>query len=187
VRRRDMKHGIDPVRIRMKKAQQKRIKREEKERDSSSESSKKYFMYGLVNKIYIGELITTVSLQSQDFVNTFMVMDTRRIDGVKRELLDAEQCQRGCINTLSQRLYFLPSENLIEKVILNLTDCDSLSNHITVKTTDEKVISLIESNVLSNQYDVLNTAKHAQAYGDEFGTCGVKFSMGDDVPTLISP
>jgi hypothetical protein len=75
---------------------------------------------------------------------------------------------------------------LTEKVILNLTDCDSLSNHVTVKTTDEKVISLTESDVLSNQYDVLGAAQHAPAYGNEFGTCRVKFSMGDDVPTLIS-
>jgi hypothetical protein len=74
---------------------------------------------------------------------------------------------------------------LTEKVILNLTDCDSLSNHITVKTTDEKVISL-KSDTLSSQHDVLDTAEHAPAYGDEFGTCRVKFSMGDDVPTLIS-
>jgi hypothetical protein len=68
-----------------------------------------------------------------------------------------------------------------------LTDCDSLSNHVIIKTTDEKVISLTESNALSNQHDVLDAAEHAPAYGDEFGTCGVKFSMGDDIPTLISP
>jgi hypothetical protein len=78
--------------------------------------------------------------------------------------------RRGCINTLSQRLCFLLSENLTENVILNLTDCDSLSNHITAKTTDEKVISLTESNALSNQHDVLGAAEHAPAYGDEFGT-----------------
>jgi hypothetical protein len=81
-----------------------------------------------------------------------------------------------CINTLPQRLCSLSSENLTEKVILNLTDCDSLSNHVTAKTTDEKVISLTESDALSNQHDVLDTAEHAPAYGDEFGTCGVKFS-----------
>jgi hypothetical protein len=75
---------------------------------------------------------------------------------------------------------------LTEKVILNLTDCNSLSNHITAKTTNEKVISLTESNALLNQYDVLNTAKHAPAYGNEFGTCGVKFSMRDNILTRIS-
>jgi hypothetical protein len=64
---------------------------------------------------------------------------------------------------------------LIEKVILNLTDCDSLSNHVTVKTTDEKVIFLTKSDALSNQHDVLGAAEHVPAYGD-FGTCGVKFS-----------
>jgi hypothetical protein len=48
-------------------------------------------------------------------------------------------------------------------------------------------ISLTKSDALSNQYDVLDAAEHAPAYGDEFGTCGVKFSMGDDIPTLISP
>jgi hypothetical protein len=69
-----------------------------------------------------------------------MVMDTRRVDGVERESLDTRQCQKECINTLSQRLCSLPSENLTEKAILNLTDCDSLSNHVTAKTTDEKVI-----------------------------------------------
>jgi hypothetical protein len=143
-------------------------------------------MYGLVDKTYIGELTTTFSLQSQDFVDTLMVMDTRRVDGVERESLDTEQWQKECINTLSQRLCSLPSENLIEKVILNLTDCDSLSNHVTTKTTDEKVISLTESDALLNQYDILGTTEHAPAYGDEFGNCGVKFSMGDDVPTLIS-
>jgi hypothetical protein len=144
-------------------------------------------MYGLVDKTYIGEPTTTSSLQSQDFVNTLMVIDTRRVDGVERKSLDTGQCQKRCINTLSQRLCFLPSENLTEKVILNLTDCDSLSNHVTAKTTDDKVISLIESDALSNQHNVLGAAEHASAYGDEFGTCGVKFSMGDDVPTLISP
>jgi hypothetical protein len=75
---------------------------------------------------------------------------------------------------------------LTEKVILNLTDCDSLSNHVTAKTTDRKVISLTKSNTLSNQHDVLDAAEHAPAYGDEFGTCEVKFSIGDNVPTLIS-
>jgi hypothetical protein len=75
---------------------------------------------------------------------------------------------------------------LTEKVILNLTDCDSLSNHVTAKITDEKVISLTKSNALSNQHDVLGTVEHASAYGDEFGTCRVKFSMKDDVSTLIS-
>jgi hypothetical protein len=76
---------------------------------------------------------------------------------------------------------------LTEKVILNLIDCDSLSNHVTTKTIDEKVISLTESDTLSNQHDVLDATEHAPVYGDEFGTCGVKFSMGDDVPTLVSP
>jgi hypothetical protein len=75
---------------------------------------------------------------------------------------------------------------LTEKVILNLTDCDSLSKHITIKTTDKKVISLIESNALSNQY-ILDATEHVPAYGDGFGTCGFKFSIGDDVSTLISP
>jgi hypothetical protein len=75
---------------------------------------------------------------------------------------------------------------LTEKVILNLTDYDSLSNHVTAKTTDEKVIYLTKSYTLSNQYDVLNAAEHAPVYGDEFGNCEVKFSMGDDVPTLVS-
>jgi hypothetical protein len=123
-------------------------------------------MYGLVGKTYIGELTTTSPLQSQDFVNTLMVMDTRRVDGVERESLNTGQCQEECINTLSQRLCSLPSENLTEKVILNLTNCDSLSNHVTAKTTDKKVISLIESDALSNQYDVLGAAKHVSAYGD---------------------
>jgi hypothetical protein len=112
-----------------------------------------------------------------------MIMDTRKVDGVERKSLNARQCQRGCINTLSQKLCFLPFENLTEKVILNLTDCDNLSNHVT---TDEKVISLTKSDTLSNQHDVLGAAEHAPAYGDEFGTCGVKFSMGDDVLTLVS-
>jgi hypothetical protein len=80
----------------------------------------------------------------------------------------------GCINTLPQRLCSLSSENLTEKVILNLTDCDSLSNHVTTKTTDE-VISLTESDALSNQHDVLGAAEHAPAYGDKFGTCGQIF------------
>jgi hypothetical protein len=64
---------------------------------------------------------------------------------------------------------------LTEKVILNLTDCDSLSNHVTTKTTDEKVISLIESDALSNQHDILGAAEHAPAYGDEFDTCSQIF------------
>jgi hypothetical protein len=144
-------------------------------------------MYGLVDKTYIGEPTTTSPLQSQDFVDTLMVMDTRRVDRVKRGSLDVEQCQRGCINTLPQRLCSLPSENLTEKVILNLIDCDSLLNHVTAKTTDKKVIFLTENDASSNQHDVLDTTEHAPAYGDEFGTCGIKFSMGDDVPTLISP
>jgi hypothetical protein len=70
---------------------------------------------------------------------------------------------KECINTLSQRLCFLSSENLTEKVILNLTNCDSLSNHVTAKTTDEKVISLRKSYALSNQYDVLGATEHASA------------------------
>jgi hypothetical protein len=175
------------VRIRMKKAQQRKLEREKKKRDSSSKSGKKHFMHGLVNKTYIGEPTTTSSLQSQDFVDTLMVMDTRKVDGVERKSLDTEQYQERCINTLSQRLCSLLSENLTEKVILNLTDCDSLSNHVTAKITDEKVISLTESDALSNQHDVLDAAEHAPAYGNEFGTCGVKFSMGDDFPTLVSP
>jgi hypothetical protein len=125
----------------MKEAQQRKLEREEKKRDSSSGSGKKHFIYGLVDKTYIGELTTTFSLQSQDFVDTLMVIDTRRVDGVEKKSLNAEQYQREYINTLSQRLCSLPSENLTEKVILNLTDCDSLSNHVTAKTTDEKVIS----------------------------------------------
>jgi hypothetical protein len=92
-----------------------------------------------------GSITTTSPLQSQDFVDTLIVIDTRRVDGVERKSLDTGQCQEGCINTFSQRLYSLLSENLIEKVILNLTDCDSLSNHVTAKITDEKVISLTES------------------------------------------
>jgi Zinc knuckle len=76
------------VRIRMKEAQQKKLEREEKERGSSSGSGKKHFMYGLVDKIYIGELTTTSSLQSQDFVDTLMVMNTRRVDGVERKSLN---------------------------------------------------------------------------------------------------
>jgi hypothetical protein len=99
-------------------------------------------MYGLVDKIYIGEPTTTSSLQSQDFVNILMVMDIRKIDEVEGKSLNTEQYQGGCINTLSQRLCSLLSKNLTEKVILNLTDCDSLSNHVTIKTTDKKVISL---------------------------------------------
>jgi hypothetical protein len=67
-----------------------------------------------------------------------------------------------------------------------LTDCDSLSNYVTAKTTDKKVISLTKSNTLSNQYDILDAAEHVPAYGNEFGTCRVKFSMEDDVPTLVS-
>jgi hypothetical protein len=76
---------------------------------------------------------------------------------------------------------------LTEKVILNLTACDSFSNHVTTKSTDEKVIYLTKSDALSSQHDVLGAAKHVPAYSDEFGTCGVKFSMRDDVPTLVSP
>jgi hypothetical protein len=45
----------------MKEAQQRRIEREEKERDSS-ESGKKHFMYNLVDKTYIGKLTTTFPL-----------------------------------------------------------------------------------------------------------------------------
>jgi hypothetical protein len=45
-------------------------------------------MYGLVDKTYIKKPTTTSPLQSQDFVDTFMVMDTKKVDGVKRELLD---------------------------------------------------------------------------------------------------
>jgi hypothetical protein len=82
-------------------------------------------MYGLVDKTYIGEPTTTSSLQSQDFVDTLIVINTRRVDGVERKSLNTKQCQERCINTLSQRLCFLLSENLTEKVILNLTDCDS--------------------------------------------------------------
>jgi hypothetical protein len=124
-------------------------------------------------------------------VDILMVMDTRRVDGVERKSLDADQCQEDA-SILSHKGYVLyplnfpTSENLTEKVILNLTDCDSLSNHVTIKITDEKVISLTESDALSNQHDVLGATEHAPAYGDEFGTCGVKFSIGDDVPTLVS-
>jgi hypothetical protein len=57
---------------------------------------------------------------------------------------------------------------------------------IPTKITDRKVISLTKSDALSNQHDVLGAAEHAPAYGDEFGTCRVKFSMGDDIPTLVS-
>jgi hypothetical protein len=96
------------VRIRMKEAQQRKLEREKKERGSSSGSGKKHFMYGLVDKTYIEELTTTSSLQSQDFVDTLMVIDTRRVDGVERESLDTGQCQEGCINTLSQRLCSYP-------------------------------------------------------------------------------
>jgi hypothetical protein len=49
-------------------------------------------MYSLMDKTYLGELITTSSLQSQHFVNTLIVIDTKRVDGVKRELLEARQC-----------------------------------------------------------------------------------------------
>jgi hypothetical protein len=119
-------------------------------------------------------------------MDILIVIDTRRVDGVERKSLNTEQCQRRCINTFSQRLCSLLFENLIEKVILNLIDCDNLSNHVTIKTTDGKVISLTKSNTLSSQHDVLGTTKHAPAYGDEFGTCGVKFSMGDDIPTPVS-
>jgi hypothetical protein len=143
-------------------------------------------MYGLVDKTYFRELTITSNLQSQDFVDTPIIIDTRRVDRVERKSLDAEQCQRKYINTLSQRLCSLSSENLTEIVILNLTDCDSLSNHVTAKTTDEKVISLKKSDTLLNQYDVLDTTEHAPLYGDEFGTCRIKFSIGDDVSTLVS-
>jgi hypothetical protein len=54
-------------------------------------------MYGLVEKTYIGEPTTTSSLQSQDFVDTLMIMDTRRVDEVKGESLDARQCQEGAL------------------------------------------------------------------------------------------
>jgi hypothetical protein len=96
-----------------------------------------------------------------------------------------DSVKRGA-SILSHKGYVLYPENLTEKVVLNLTDCDSLSNHVTAKTTDGKVISLTKSDTLSNQHNVLSTVEHAPAYGDEFGTCGVKFSMGDDIPTLIS-
>jgi hypothetical protein len=49
-------------------------------------------MYGLVDKTNIEELTTTSSLQSQDFVDTLMVMDSKRVDGVERESLDTGQC-----------------------------------------------------------------------------------------------
>jgi hypothetical protein len=49
---------------------------------------------------------------------------------------------------------------LTEKVILNLTDYDSLLNHVTAKTTDEKVFSLTESDALSSQHDILGTTEH---------------------------
>jgi hypothetical protein len=61
-------------------------------------------MYGLVDKTYIGEPTTTSSLQSQDFVDTLMVMDTKRVDRVERELLDAGQCQKGA-SILSHKGY----------------------------------------------------------------------------------
>jgi hypothetical protein len=120
----------------------------------------------MVDKTYIREPTTTSPLQSQDFVNTLIIIDTRRVDRVKRKSLNAEQCQRECINTFSQRLCSLSSENLTEKVILNLTDCDNLSNHITAKTTDEKVISLTKSDALSSQHDVLGAAEYVPAYDD---------------------
>jgi hypothetical protein len=77
------------VRIRMKEAQQRKLERKEKERSSSSGSGKKHFMYGLVDKIYIREPTSISSLQSQDFVDTLIVINTRRVDGVERESLDA--------------------------------------------------------------------------------------------------
>jgi hypothetical protein len=58
----------------------------------------------------------------------------------------------------------LSSENLTKKVILNLTDCDSLLNHVIAKTTDEKVIYLTKSDTLSNQYDVLDAVKYVPVY-----------------------
>jgi hypothetical protein len=85
----------------MKEVQQRKLERKEKERGSSSESGKKHFMYGLVDKTYIREPITSSSLQSQDFVDTFMVMDTERVNGVERKSLDTGQCQEECINTFS--------------------------------------------------------------------------------------
>jgi hypothetical protein len=57
-----------------------------------------------VDKTYIGELITTSPLQSQDFVDIFMVMDTRRVDGVERGSLDTEQCRRSA-SILSHKGY----------------------------------------------------------------------------------
>jgi hypothetical protein len=62
------------VRIRMKKAQQRKLEREKKERGSSSKSGKKHFMYGLVDKTYIGEPTTTSPLQSQDFIYTLIII-----------------------------------------------------------------------------------------------------------------
>jgi hypothetical protein len=41
--------------------------------------------------------------------DTLMVMDTRRVEEVERESLDAGQYQERYINTLSQRLCFLLS------------------------------------------------------------------------------
>jgi hypothetical protein len=79
----------------MKEAQQRKLEREEKKRGSSSGSGKKHFMYGLVDKTYIGEPTTTSPLQSQDFVDTLIVIDTRRVDEVEGELLNAGQCQEG--------------------------------------------------------------------------------------------
>jgi hypothetical protein len=92
------------VRIRIKKAQQRKLERKKKERDNSSGSGKKHFMYSLVDKTYIGEPTTTFSLQSQDFVNTLMVMDTRRVDEVEGKSLNAGQCQKG-VSILSHKGY----------------------------------------------------------------------------------
>jgi hypothetical protein len=50
-------------------------------------------MYSLVDKTYIEEPTTTSPLQSQDFVDT--VMDTRRVDRVERESLNARQYQKS--------------------------------------------------------------------------------------------
>jgi hypothetical protein len=61
-------------------------------------------MYGLVDKTYIEEPITTSSLQSQDFVDTLMVIDTRRVDEVERKSLDTEQCQENA-SILSHKGY----------------------------------------------------------------------------------
>jgi hypothetical protein len=77
-----------------------------------------------------------------------MVMDTRRVDGVERELLDTRQCQERCINTLSQRLCFLLSKNLTEKVILNLTDCDSLWVLLSMHQHIVMSLALVELNFL---------------------------------------